>query len=1210
MKLAIALLLASALVLTSAEFIFPGLRLPATEADKHAALSVNSVVVGPAKIPAQSAFEVSGVYQLISRTNVRYGKSALNLGQPHDMWGNAINKLQSLGGGLYTSLTGQPESSNAPDMGSLIPINSTHAYMLIHFESPAPGSMYGILLKQDAKTGKLSVVSTSPVDFAEWKGLANPCAGSRTPWNSHLAGEETEPDARAWFANTAGFSASLSGSYAGFARYFGIVNQTSAPMDATTYWNRLSAAFNPYWYGHVAEAKVDPRTLKTSTTKWLTLARAPWETAIVLPDNKTVYLTEDGTNNGFYKFVADRASDLSAGTLYGAKFTQTNAVGGGAFDVTWIEMAHATQAELLILLKNGPASGTVNQYKNGLSFFDIFEWAAATGSPSTTCPEGFKYVLTKSTTGECLKFKVGMEKAAAFFETRRYIAYLGGTTELRKAEHTTHDPIRNRLYLAISDLSNGMLAEANRPDDHMKLAAANGCGCIFALNLDASFSATSMFSLTCGVPTNPQIIPGNSCSVDNIAGPDNLVYVPGQDALMIYEDTGSHENGMLWMLNLETLDLTRVASTPKGGEFTGGMYAKINGWEYITANVQHPNSGMFTGEAGYVGYLGPFQNLDKVALGLQHVPLVKDSVAKQFLVSSAKYNYGTRQNGIGFKSMARSGAKLANGAINGTGSVIFGEVRDQNGNAFLDYTTKEGKDYSVFGYNISDTTTISHNPDFTGLISCPNSNDVYAITHFEAPNPSAMYMNKMTQDASGILTVVNSQPVLFTEYGGLWTPCGGSMTPWGSRLGSEEYEPNARAIADLTAETNMTSWATTQGSYIIPFMRHFGKFMPLSAMDIKSTFNPYLYGYPTEVTIDCKGGYSARKLYTLGRAALELSLVMADNKTAYSTDDGTNVGFYKFVADSAGDLTKGTLYAAKLNQVSSGYGGSFDIEWIRMAWGEQEELRALATVTTFYDIFDVATPISTTGTDGVTYSCPAGFRGVNTATGNECLKLRAGMSAPASFLETRRYAAYLGATTEGSKWEGITLDPKGMKLYTAWSQVRYGMEDKKKANVASVAYDSNGPNHVRVEYNPCGCVMEISLDANYSGTFMKATVCGTPDTTVALNGCNVDGIAEPDNVLFLPNHRTLLIYEDTVGLHQNDAIWAFDIDTRVLTRIMTNPYGAELTSAWFYPELRNGYTYITAVVQHPYGETDQTKLYEVGNSGNSGTVGYLGPFEL
>lgn len=40
------------------------------------------------------------------------------------------------------------------------------------------------------------------------------------------------------------------------------------------------------------------------------------------------------------------------------------------------------------------------------------------------------------------------------------------------------------------------------------------------------------------------------------------------------------------------------------------------------------------------------------------------------------------------------------------------------------------------------------------------------------------------------------QPVDWSALGGLWNPCAGSRTPWGSHLGGEEYEPDARPFSE------------------------------------------------------------------------------------------------------------------------------------------------------------------------------------------------------------------------------------------------------------------------------------------------------------------------------------------------------------------------------------------------------------------------------
>lgn len=52
-----------------------------------------------------------------------------------------------------------------------------------------------------------------------------------------------------------------------------------------------------------------------------------------MPDNKTVYSTDDGTNTAFWKFIMDEPNDMSSGTLYGAKFFQNSDVNYGDFEI-------------------------------------------------------------------------------------------------------------------------------------------------------------------------------------------------------------------------------------------------------------------------------------------------------------------------------------------------------------------------------------------------------------------------------------------------------------------------------------------------------------------------------------------------------------------------------------------------------------------------------------------------------------------------------------------------------------------------------------------------------------------------------------------------------------------------------------------------------------------------------------------------------------
>jgi secreted PhoX family phosphatase len=219
----------------------------------------------------------------------------------------------------------------------------------------------------------------------------------------------------------------------------------------------------------------------------------------------------------------------------------------------------------------------------------------------------------------------------------------------------------------------------------------------------------------------------------------------------------------------------------------------------------------------------------------------------------------------------------------------------------------------------------------------------------------------------------------------------------------------------------------------------------------------------------------------------------------------------------------------------------------------------------------------------------------------------------ASRLEKRRTAALLGATTEFRKEEGITYNPEHRQLYIAISDIGKGMQADSK-------HDKGGPDHIRLPANYCGGIYALSLSASelsnkgrhISSRFvardMRAILLGKEkaysDPALAANKCDVDGISSPDNITYLPNSDTLIIGEDTKK-HQNDVIWAHNLKDQSLDRIFSAPYGAEVTSPYWYPNI-NGFGYLMAVVQHPYGESDKDKL--LNDQDLDSPVIYLGPF--
>ena len=431
------------------------------------------------------------------------------------------------------------------------------------------------------------------------------------------------------------------------------------------------------------------------------------------------------------------------------------------------------------------------------------------------------------------------------------------------------------------------------------------------------------------------------------------------------------------------------------------------------------------------------------------------------------------------------------------------------------------------------------------------------------------------------------KPLDFSAHGGVWTPCAGSVTPWQSHLGSEEYEPDAKAFyeAGAAGDVSMITWGALRD-----FMRYFNVYkQTVTRKDATDAgFYPYQYGYPWETKVEADFSETTTKLYAHGRMSYEMSYVMPDKKTVYGTDDGTNVMFHKFVATTAGDISEGVNYCAKITQTSADDCEAIDftatVEWLEMPTPTSAQVKAAIKTETFSSLFDS----EECNADG---SCPSdGYKATNTGKGCECLRPVIGKEALAATLEKRRYAGWLGCTTEFSKWEGITYDAANRKIYTAVSSVGRGMVNN------DASWDKGTGNHIKVKENSCGCVMEMDVDDSLSTINARMLTCGTKNTDSAWDDkCSVDGIANPDNVAMIPDYNQLIIGEDTGG-HQNDLIWIWDFNTKALTRVASTPYGSETTSPYWYTV--GDWNYMSFVVQHPYGESDQNMLGAAEATGN------------
>jgi secreted PhoX family phosphatase len=468
--------------------------------------------------------------------------------------------------------------------------------------------------------------------------------------------------------------------------------------------------------------------------------------------------------------------------------------------------------------------------------------------------------------------------------------------------------------------------------------------------------------------------------------------------------------------------------------------------------------------------------------------------------------------------------------------------------------------------------------------------------------PATMSQAMIDQDKrTGVLQVTDYDNISFSDVYGLWIPCAASLSPWNTHLGSEEYEPDAKTREGIDAASD-----TQDGTDIDSFSTYF-----FGAAD---TANAYRYGLVPEITVMRNGTTAVEMHYALGRFARELADVQPDGKTVYMGDDGAYTGLFMFVADKARDLSKGTLYAGKWMQVSpiGTDGGAANLTWVRLGHASDAEIKALVDGgITFSEIFDALPSDTTEDTTGYTK--------VQTYMGTEWLRLKTGKEQAAAFLETRRYAALLGATTEFNKMEGVTHNASDRKAYIVMSRVENGMSD------------TSGD--IQLAKNKGGAVYELALKGwvrDADGKFIKSgyvatsmesipELLGSYDNNVATNPnaqfgnyCPQDKVCDGDNLKYSEGMRTLFIGEDT-GYRNNNYVWAYNVDTRKLSRILSVPMGAEATGLQAVDDY-NGFAYIMSNFQHP-GENgdkdaDWTAVSQLldANWGNrlKTAIGYIG----
>ena len=309
------------------------------------------------------------------------------------------------------------------------------------------------------------------------------------------------------------------------------------------------------------------------------------------------------------------------------------------------------------------------------------------------------------------------------------------------------------------------------------------------------------------------------------------------------------------------------------GAETTGLNVTPTGTVFM--NVQHPDSrNIYPFNRGVIGVVTGF-NASSDDFGALKVP--QGDAQKQAQVAAGSYQVIGR---VGDPLVADTGKTSGSG---------LGEITTVSNNQMF----------------------MCNNPDGNVFLSNNSAGtEGYLYTNLEC-QPGGVSKLYIRRGKNGEWSTLEGEQVDFASVNGTWNNCNAKVTPWGTDLSGEEYPPES---AD-----DWQSGASTMSTYL-------GK-----------PANPYDYGYLIELKPQEGVGTEVTKHYAMGRTSSEHGLVMPDSRTTYMGDDGTDRVLYKFVADEAGNLDAGTLYAAKVKQQAD---GSFNLTWLKLGHGVSDEIYA------------------------------------------------------------------------------------------------------------------------------------------------------------------------------------------------------------------------------------------------------------------------------
>jgi secreted PhoX family phosphatase len=484
--------------------------------------SIIDTPVPKTDLERQTVMSALGEYQILGQTGDTFeGGLAKGLGHIYTVDGQTLVL-----------------ENDMPDFNGYVSTGAGKGYLFSNWEE-LPGGMSRMAIEKDS-FGNWTVTDAMMVDFSPVWGTAANCFGSVSPWGTPLTSEE-------WVVDSSVESTTDSD--------WNDPAEIASNSRLGRMWDLVAPdTSNPYNYGYIVEI-TNPTTDTPLPVKHLAMGRKENENSVVMPDRKTVYISQDDTGGVLFKFIADTAEDLSTGTLYGAKLVQDEGSTEPAttgFDVTWVELASGNNSTIAAWIAEYDGIGSddfVEGQTSYISMADVQAWA-----------DGAANYPTVENGGGPVTAGQPMDNRVAFLESRAAAKAKGATAEWRKLEGLSihHDRALEAvegtdvigdeivseayLYMGIADIDNTLTDDEG---DIRLSARVKDCGGVYRAKLEASYDIARIEPVIMGGTYRSSLTGAERCDVNQLSQPDNVLVM--KDGRVLIGEDGFQENNTLWM---------------------------------------------------------------------------------------------------------------------------------------------------------------------------------------------------------------------------------------------------------------------------------------------------------------------------------------------------------------------------------------------------------------------------------------------------------------------------------------------------------------------------------------------------------------------------------------------------------------------------------------------------------------------------------------